>query len=374
MFGQLHVLHVIRNLPERAAVLAVWYVVYAMPFAVNAGNERVYANTLKPLGDPQPLLGDYPEFVQPIVETDRFEAPLLVDERDADLSVRAWRWSYNARGIVEVPNRLRGDRTALIIVHPWGIDDGQGWNTPQPAGVAFQCTPEKNQVCRKHVREVVNPLVQSMRSRVALVMYSLPGKQDPIRQKIYRSYGHRPTAEQRRRGQKLLEEKLADFEYRGQGVPAKITVSTETPTLNYFREFPGLDAGARYNGAGFWDLPIPVMSDIDVDPDDVVIYDAEGYDALREFLKSYGIRHILLAGYNTDMCVCSTTAGYENLRRDFDVFLVGDATLATFPASPIPALATTAAVSFASLNLLITQVSWIRPLDAKRCAGAKQPD
>jgi nicotinamidase-related amidase len=85
---------------------------------------------------------------------------------------------------------------------------------------------------------------------------------------------------------------------------------------------------------------------------------------LRDFLNAQGITHVLLAGYNTDMCVCSTTAGYENLRRDFDVFLVGDATIATFPANPRPSLATNAAVSFAALDLLITQVSWIRPMSA----------
>ena len=42
------------------------------------------------------------------------------------------------------------------------------------------------------------------------------------------------------------------------------------------------------------------------------------------------------------------------------VFLVGDATLATFPANPTPQYATNAHISFASLNQLITQVSWIR--------------
>ena len=76
----------------------------------------------------------------------------------------------------------------------------------------------------------------------------------------------------------------------------------------------------------------------------MVIYDGDGYPALREFLKSQGIRHVLLAGYNTDMCVCSTTAGYKNLGQDFDVFLVGDATIATFPAQPTPRFATTSSV------------------------------
>ena len=104
------------------------------------------------------------------------------------------------------------------------------------------------------------------------------------------------------------------------------------------------------------------MKSIDVDLKDVVIYDAEGYPLLRDFLKGKGIRHVLLAGYNTDMCVCSTTAGYQNLAKDFDVFLVGDATIATFPAHPSPRFSTTSAVSFAALNLFITQASWVRPL------------
>jgi hypothetical protein len=73
----------------------------------------------------------------------------------------------------------------------------------------------------------------------------------------------------------------------------------------------------------------------------------------------------LLAGYATDMCFCKTTAGYENLSKDFNVFLIGDASLATFPANDSPAHATNAAISFASLNQLITQVSWIK-LDAKK--------
>ena len=103
------------------------------------------------------------------------------------------------------------------------------------------------------------------------------------------------------------------------------------------------------------------MKSIEVAPRDVVIYDGEGYPALRDFLKKQGVRHVLLAGYNTDMCVCSTTAGYKNLSQDFDVFLVGDATIATFPAQPTPRFATTSAVCFAALNLFITQVSWVRP-------------
>ena len=83
-----------------------------------------------------------------------------------------------------------------------------------------------------------------------------------------------------------------------------------------------------------------------------MIYDAEGYAPLRDFLKKNGVRHVLLTGYATDMCFCKTTAGYENLSKDFNVFLVGDATLATFPANGTPRFATNAPISFASLNQL----------------------
>lgn len=321
---------------------------------------RVYENRLRPIANPAPILADFPQFVEPVRETARFEAQILVDDPEADLEVRAWRFCYNARGIIEVPNRLRADRTAVIVVHPWGIDDGQGWRTPEPAGVAFQCTPAKNQIVLDHAATVINPFLKTMRGRVSLVAYSLPGTEDPIRKQLYRSFRGQPSDHDRERGRRELQAKLRSFKYKAQPIPKALAVSSETPAVDYFKQFPGLDAGAAFNNSGFWKLPIPVMKSIDVAPGDLVIYDGEGYPALRDFLKRQGIRHVLLAGYNTDMCVCSTTAGYKNLIRDFDVFLIGDATIATFPAHATPRFATTSAVCFAALNLFITQVSWIR--------------
>lgn len=321
--------------------------------------QRVYQNRLKKLVDPAPLLGDYPEFVQPVVELNRYEAPVLVDDAEADLSVRAWRFSYNARGIIEMPNRLRSKETAVIMVHPWGIDDGQGWTTPEPAGCADFCTVEKNHLAARHTREVIRPFINRWREKVSLVMYSLPGGEDPIRQQMYRGYKSTPTAQQQAAGKAVLAAKLKEFTYRGQPLIESFPLSGETPVIDYFRHFPGLDAGAKYNNAGFWDLPIPVTVDVDYHPKDVVIYDALGYPPLREFLKVNRIRHVLLVGYATDMCFCRTTAGFENLSKDFNVFLVGDATLATFPANSTPRYATNAHISFAALNQLVTQVRWV---------------
>jgi nicotinamidase-related amidase len=325
-----------------------------------APETRKYENRLTAIEDPAPLLADHPEFIEPIKELKRFEAPVLVDDPDADLHVRAWRFSYNARGIIEMPNRLRASETALIMVHPWGIDDGQGWKTPEPAGVCDFCTPDKNALAARHTREVVNPFLRSLRGKVALVMYSLPGDEDPIRKKLYRSFRGKPTKEQREQGARELKEKLNAFAYKGEPVPKELTLSKDRPVVDYFKQFRGLDAGPRFNNDGFWDLPIPVTKDIDVDPDDVVIYDAQGYAALKKFLEQHRVRHVLLTGYAADMCYCKTTAGYQNLSRDFNVFLVGDATLATFPANSSPRFATNAAVSFAALDQLVTQVSWVK--------------
>jgi nicotinamidase-related amidase len=327
---------------------------------LTADPPRTYVNKLTPIPDPKPLLADHPEFVAPVTEVARFEAPPLVTDAAADLHVRAWRFSYNARGVIEMPNHLRAAATAVVMVHPWGIDDGQGWRTPEPAGVCDFCTPVKNALAAKHTKTVIDPFLTSLRGKAAFVMFSLPGKEDPIRKKLYRSVRGKPTDADRKAGAEELAAKLKAFRYRGEPLPATLSLSKVTPVIDYFKQFPGLDAGPRYNGTGFWELPIPVTKDVTYHPDDVVIYDQEGYAAMRDFLKANRVRHVLLVGYATDMCYCRTTAGYENLAKDFNVFLVGDATLATFPANDSPRHATNAAVSFAALNHLVTQVSWVK--------------
>jgi nicotinamidase-related amidase len=339
--------------------------VIAAGAALLLADSRVYENRLTPIANPKPLLADHPEFIEPVRELTRFEAPILVDDADADLNVRAWRYSYNARGIIELPNRLKAAHTAVIMVHPWGIDDGQGWRTPEPAGVCDFCTLEKNHLAARHTRAVINPFLKSLRGKVGFVLYSVPGSEDPIRKKLYRSFTSKPSEAGRQQAAKELAVKLNSFKYEGQPLPDRLTVSRDSPVRDYFKQFPGLDAGPRFNGAGFWDLPIPVTKDIDVHPDDIVIYDAAGYEPLKKFLKQHGIRHVLLTGYAADMCYCRTTAGYENLSKDFNVFLVGDATLATFPANSSPRFATNAAISFAALNQLVTQVSWVKKLEAR---------
>ncbi len=323
--------------------------------------QRIYHNQLTRIAKAEPLLADHPEFTQPIQDTVHYEAPVLVDDRDANLQVRAWRFSYNARGVIEIPNRLKASKTAIVVVHPWGIEDGQGWKIPQPAGFAFGI-PEEVENINLHMRTILNPFLKSLRGQVATVLYSLPGDADPIRQKIYRTVDHEPTKQERLQGRKELEAKLRGFNYRAGGLPAAFMISTKRPVADYFRQFPGGAFGDPYNGPGFWDLPVPVSKSIDVDPRDVVIFDSQGYEPLRDYLKHEGVEHVLLTGYHASLCYCSTTAGYLNLERDFNVFLVGDATLDIHPGVNTPSYATSTAISRASREHLITQISWIRTL------------
>lgn len=329
-----------------------------------APHHTTYHNALTKLESPTPILGDFPQYVQPVIEETRYEAPILVNDANGDLDVRAWRFSYNARGIVEMPNRLKMSETAIIVVHPWAIDDHQGWRTPQPAGVADFCTPTKNHISHLHIKEVLNPFLKSLRDKVGMVVYSQRGEERTPLEKIYRTIRKTPTDAERVEGKKELAEVLNGFNYNAGNLPESIDLSGESEVAAYFKQFPGLDSGDHYNGPGFWELPVPVVDSIEVAPNDVVHYDADGYDKIRDFLKEHGIRHILLTGYATDMCYKSTTCGYDNFSKDFNVFLVGDATMATFPANSSPAYATNAAISFASLNQLITQVSWIKPVES----------
>jgi hypothetical protein len=352
--------HISRAIHHLTLITAcVTLAIASFAFGENA-DTRVYENKLTEIKDPKPLLADYPEFVQPVVETTRYEAPALVDDENADLDVRAWRYCYNARGIIEMPNRLNTKRTAVVVVHPWGIDDSQGWRTPEPAGVSDMCTPEKNRLSARHTEQVIDPFLKRMRDHVGLVVYSLPQNEMPVHAKLYRSIRKTPTAAEREEGRRELKKILGNYSYIGGPLPAKLNLSRGSTVQDYFRQFPGLDASAKYEGMGFWDLPIPVIDVITVAPTDVVIYDKEGYPSLRDFLKKQGIEHVLLTGYATDMCFCKTTAGYENLSKDFNVFLVGDASLATFPSNNTPKYAQNAHISHAALDHLITQVSWIQ--------------
>jgi len=318
-----------------------------------------YLNDLQPLDAPPPLLADHPSYVEPLVCERRFLAPPVVADAEADLKVRSWRYWYNARGIVEMENRLSARATAILMVHPWGLDDGHGLRTPEPAGCAFFCTEAKNRLCLAHIRDVVNPFLARLRGRVAVVGYSLPGVEDDIRRLMYASASTRPDQLDPARGEALLAECLAAHPFAGEALPRTLSLDAAPPLRSYLDATPSTDASDRYNGEAYWDLPMPVSAAVAREPEDLVFYDGEGYPKVRDYLQSRGVRHVLLLGYATDMCVRATTCGYENLSRDFNLHLVGDATLATFPGSDTPRFATQVALANAALTQMVTQAGWV---------------
>jgi hypothetical protein len=319
-----------------------------------------YNNILEEIRDPMPLLADYPEYVEPMQYERRYLAPPIVSESDGSLLVHSWRYWYNARGIVEMKNRLKERATAIINVHPWGVDDGHGLRTPEPAGCAFFCIPEKNAFGLKHVQDVLNPFFHRLRGHVALIAHSMPGAEDEVRKLLYPSISTKPEELDIEKGEKLLAELLNKHKFQGSPLIEKLALHADAPVKSYFQQTPSTDAGDRYNGPGFWDLPMPIVECLQRGPEDMVFYDAEGYPKVRDYLKSADVRHVLLTGYCTDMCVIGTTCGYNNLSQDFNVFLVGDATLATYPASTTPKYATQVALANAALRQMITQVNWVR--------------
>src|SRR5207248_3111084 len=117
---------------------------------------------------------------------------------------------------------------------------------------------------------------KSLRGKVGFVMYSLPGNEDPIRKKLYRSFRTKPTDTERAEGAKELKAKLTSFSYRGEPLPSSLKLSSDKPVVDYFAQFKGIDSSDKFDPKGFWELPIPVTLDVDVHPDDVMIYDGEG--------------------------------------------------------------------------------------------------
>lgn len=75
-----------------------------------------YNNALKPIENPLPILADHPRYIEPLQCERRFLAPPVVDEPGANLTVRAWRYWYNARGIIEMENRLEAKAADMCVI------------------------------------------------------------------------------------------------------------------------------------------------------------------------------------------------------------------------------------------------------------------
>lgn len=96
---------------------------------------------------------------------------------------------------------------------------------------------------------------------------------------------------------------------------------------------------------------IPGYTALDRPPTDRVYDDREGHEKVRDYLRTHRIRHLLLAGYCTDMCAKATTCGHGYLCEDFSVSTVGDE----------------------ALRQLITQVGWVKWAGHESADGVSKP-
>ncbi len=294
---------------------------------------------LAPISDPDIILGDWPQYVDAIEQADypHYQGPALVDTPGGDLAVRAWQYSSTLDAIVESNNVLASEQTALIVVNPWGIEDGQGWDFPKtynPSGHAFLGILPDNEHYNNQLHDAVKGFVDDTRGRVPLLLYGMPGSADSTRYKLYRDYTHQPSVADRAEGRT----EIADY-------------------------FDALTSSQ-------WPDKIPVHASLSNAPGDVVAYDDLGYSQLKTFLQSYGIENVLLAGYAADTDLATAPAGYVNLKNDFNVFVVGDATMSVWPVTTdIPPqytkVSTRDAVIAAATDessVAATQISWIEQL------------
>jgi hypothetical protein len=270
-----------------------------LPRTTVAQSSCTYLNSLGENREPLPILADHPDFVEPLVFERRFLAPPVVHDENADMEVRSWRYWYNARGIIEMVNRLDSRATAIIDLMAWGVGDGAVSQT----GVVLAGTPEKNALFSRQIEEVINPFLERIGGRTALVGHTLPGIES-------RSV---PLARTLRR----LPNDLVFSDAEGYG---RMRDSLRAKGIRHILVI------------GFIEKPeiLPTHPSIE------------------------SIRVGDIAGKQTDR------PGIEQLGKDFNVFLVGDTIRTTFPASTTPRYASQAALARLSGGYMITQASWVR--------------
>ncbi len=161
--------------------------------------------------------------------------------RGADLHVRAWRFSYNARGIIEMPNRLIGQDGASSWCIPGASTTARAGARPSPPAPPTFAPIEKNHLAGRHTREVIDPFLKSLRGKVSLVMYSLPGSEDPIRHKLYRSFTHRPDDSRAQRRRTRVGRQAERFRlFAASRCPSRVTLSSEQAGGRLFSPVPRL--------------------------------------------------------------------------------------------------------------------------------------
>lgn len=367
-----------------AILMAADLLVAAQISVPGVQNTFTYRNTPVKIEKPLPILADHTDFVEPLRFEIRYLAPPVFKDEGGRLEVRSWRYWYNARGIIEMVNRLDPRATAIVNLMAWGVDDGGGFRTPEPAGVVLAGTSGKNALYSRQIAEIVNPFIRRLSVQVALVGHTLPGLEDPVRKLLYPSISTGRDSLDPPAGKRKLEEIFTARTLRGPAQEESLELDGNAPLTSYFQKTPSSHASVRGNGPGFEEIPVPLANNIFRCPSDIVFYDGEGYEKIRDYLRKKGIRHILVMGFiekstilpthpragaesadKTVMDRIGTAPGIERLGKDFNIFIVGDAVRTTFPGSTTPRYAVQAALARLSGEYMITQAGWVKAAGGK---------
>jgi len=315
-----------------------------------------YNNQLIDIPIPDDFLEDYQEYIDLFPSLNAALGQPLVVNQSPSLEIMSWRSSYNFRGIILIPQYFNRECTAVIVMHPWSVnEEAWGLKVPEPHGVCFD-TPDSLDGYKSHMETKIQPFIDAVRPYVKHIAFSLPGSKDTLRKNIYLSGGNKSI-----QAQKSLQHLLDQFNYFGYSIPTSLSLNPLLPITDYFRLFPPLDASDYYNGKGFWNLPIPLHTSLLWNESDLFFFDGEGYESIKRQLKKKGIKNILLCGYALNLCIKGSVLGYENLKKDFNVLIVADACLSSSRATPFTPLLTFSDIFDCSLNNLMTQTSWVKP-------------
>jgi len=98
---------------------------------------------------------------------------------------------------------------------------------------------------------VVNPFLSRCGARWASSAFSLPGRKTRFGKKLLPLIHGQPTESSASREELRLAAKLKNFAYRARRSPPSCR-SRRAAGPGLFQKFPGLDANAKFNNAGFW--------------------------------------------------------------------------------------------------------------------------
>ncbi len=304
------------------------------------------------------FLNHYPPYFDSIVLENSISGAPIILKDSSMLSIRAMRYSYNFRSMIIHDINIDPQETALIVIHPIDIDNGE-ISTVMPLGAYFMGTPSKNTIASKHMKEVLNPFIQKMRKQLKKIIFIMPfySKTDLV--KLYSMKGDTYQGiDSNYLNEYLL--KINKYNYEGIDTHLPLILKGRSILNSYFNEFPGLMLNNTKNNIEFSKLPFRINRDIILSEGDLILFDDMSLESFDSLLLSMDIKNLIYSGYAMDLCVKKLNQGYEKTAPLYNIFVCIDAGLTTFPGDDGLNKYNTVNALNTSFLYFITQIGWIK--------------